>query len=147
MKKFIHDYLSKHYVLSSNEFSKKIHLFVEYGIYYIDDKNDVKELRYGDDLIKEISAIFGVNKHDAEKYITSWAKSKKKGVKLNWYWGQNEWLSKFTFPVIQNTSVRTISLDLIPVKPMSEPNFGTNILEYVFSGNTPIGVSSRKRKQ
>lgn len=116
MESYIHKYLNTYYELKpSSEASKKLTLFVTYGIYHRDRTNRYgSEEIFSEDLLKELGTIFNVSEKEAKAYVNSWAKSINKLASLKAYWKKLASL----LPIAMRVAARTISMELVSVQPM-----------------------------
>jgi hypothetical protein len=129
MKKYIHKHLDDKYYVKSSEIGN-------YGIYLLADKDDVNQYpEYGDNIIKEIVTIFGVEKKEAKLEIHSWAHKKNDDADFDFYWKNHATPLNFgnlILPIAQSISTRTLANDLIPVKPMEMPKINLVSLGFVY---------------
>lgn len=130
---YIHKYLSRHYKLrTTQEQTKKLTIVVIWGIYHNNGSIAKREIR-NDDILKDISTIFGISTKKAKIIINQWAKSINVHINLKQYWAK----SPLWFPIIEKIAARTLGMDLVAVQPMSQPTGLLNFIpEYNVTGNT-----------
>lgn len=118
MELFIHKYLTRHYeLITTEEASKKLRIYVDYGIYKRDNNSVYKYEINNCQLLRELETIFGIGELECKKYIDNWAKSIDKKVNLSTYWSKLEQV----IPIAIKIAAQTIGIDLVSVQPMDAP--------------------------
>jgi hypothetical protein len=131
MKKFIHNYLNENYYLDFDLSQIGISSWAIYPIYT--KGVNVREIEYGDKLVKDLTTIFGVSKEAIKNEIIIWANKD-----LLWYWEQKK--SPFedvAFPIVRRVFAQTLGQDLVSVQPMSAPNLNLGYLDFVYGTKKP----------
>lgn len=126
MEKFIYTYLSENYYIRKSDVGND-------GIYQLYDDRRIPVPFNADRLIKDLVTVFGVTKSEAKSYIYRWSLLINPKSDLEFYWKISDEFSGILFPMVQSVAARTISSELVSVKPMSAPQIELLYLDYVYS--------------
>ena len=129
MEKFIYTYLSENYYIRTSDVGND-------GIYQRYDDRRIPVPFNADRLIKDVVTVFGVTKTEAKSYVYRWSMLINPKSDLEFYWKISDEFGGVLFPIIQSVAARTISMDLVSVKPMSAPQIELLYLDYVYSEET-----------
>lgn len=113
MEQIVQSYLTKHFEIGTSEVGND-------GIYSLADKREIRPPIYGNVLLKELVSLFSISEDDGKNFVNNWAVSIKSNIDLEFYWSTVEDIFNSIFPIVQRMAARTIGLDLVSVKPMSE---------------------------
>jgi hypothetical protein len=99
--KFIHKYLSAHFIIKLDEIVLK----------------DNDKVYYAEDLIEELFGVFGLTKKQLKPYIKDWTLKHNNNFDFKKFWLTTNPYSGLVLPRIRRVYPRMITQDLVVVKP------------------------------
>lgn len=145
MEKYIHEYLTENYFPYPISFV--------YNLYLNDDIIDDITKANGNQILKELKDIYGLEKEESKLFIYTWAVKlfpdvnlddywesyEKKEQKLNYYLNNldinkfgNDSFGNFYFPIIRNITASTLANDLVSIQPLSAPKAKLMWLDFIY---------------
>lgn len=96
-----------------------------------------------DDLIEDLSTVFGLTKKQLKYYIKGWARKQDRNFDFKEWWSPTpepeiepeNGFEGIAFPIVRQVFSRTIANDLVAVQPMEPPRGLLFYLDYQYEGN------------